>query len=219
MPRRLEIIMKKLDNLNHSTRRNVLKATGLTFCSVFFGGMTGNAFSEEATPSLNPDLEPPTVAPGESRAALVEWYKQNRAIGSQALIAAYGDLFGISRETAMKIACGFSGGIGLTGEVCGMVTAAIMLLGLKYGPANFGRGETYNNTVELAKQFSKDFRERHKTVVCRELIQYDISTPEQYAKAHEVEGIWDICKQGTKTIIDLLENKYDILNRNMETTS
>ena len=205
--------------MNHPTRRKVLETTGLTFCSVLFGGMVGDAFSEETTPLLDSSIGPPSIASGESRASLVEWYKQNRATGSQALIAAYGDLFGISQETAMKIACGFSGGIGLTGEVCGMVTAAVMLLGLKYGPANVGRGDTYNNMVELAKQFTKDFRERHKTVICRELIQYDISTPEQYAQAHEVEGIWDICKQGTGTIIDLLENKYDILNRNAETTS
>lgn len=201
------------------TRRKVLKTTGLTLCSAVLGGMTGNvANAETAAPLPNSKLEPPPVAPGESRASQVEWYMRNGACGSQAFVAAYGDLFGISQETALKIACGFSGGIGLTGEVCGMVTGAVMLLGLKNGPANVGRKKSYEKTVELAKQFSKDFRTQHKTVVCRELIQCDISTPEQYAKAHENTKTWEICFQGAKTIVDLLENKYDIFNRKEENT-
>ena len=204
--------------MDHPTRRTILKTTGLTLCSAFLGGTTGQVSGEDAIAPSDPNLEPPPIAPGESRASRVEWYKQRRATGSQALIATYGDLFGISQETAVKIATGFSGGIGLTGETCGMVTAATMLLGLRYGPGTVDRDETYHNTVELAKRFSLDFRAKHKTVVCRELIQYDISTPELYAKAHEVEGIWDICAQGLKTIVDLLENKYDILNRNKKST-
>jgi C_GCAxxG_C_C family probable redox protein len=190
---------------NPTTRRHALKTAGVTLCSAFLGGTAINALGQEKVP--------PPVAPGESRAGRVEWYKKNGAIGSQALIAAYGDLFGISQETALKIACGFSGGIGLTGEVCGMVTAAIMLIGLKNGPKDMNRGEPYESTVELAKQFTKDYQARHQSVVCRELIKYDISTAEKYAKAHEIEGMWDICGKGLKTCVDLLENKYDILNR------
>jgi C_GCAxxG_C_C family probable redox protein len=141
---------------------------------------------------------------------------QNGTCGCQAFLAAYGDAVGLSRETAMKIACGFSGGIGLTGEVCGMVVGAVILLGLKNGPENVTQKESYEKTVELAKQFSKDFRKQHQTVVCRELIQCDISTPEKYAKAHENTSTWKICFRGAKTVVDLLENKYDIFNINKE---
>ena len=205
-------------SMNHLTRRNVLQTTGFTLCSALFGGMSGNAMGKEpATPSPDSNLERPAVAPGESRAALVNWYKrQQGATGSQTLLAAYGDLFGISEEMAMKVASGFSGGLGHTGEVCGMVTAAIMLLGLKNGPNTAERGENYKRSVELADQFSKDYRARHQSVVCRELIQFDISTPELYARAHEIEGIWDVCREGLKTIVDLLENKYGILDRHKE---
>ena len=198
----------------HPTRRNVLTTAGFTLCSALIGGMAGSVIGvETTTPLSNPNLEPPPVAPGESRASQVDWYMRNGACGGQAFVATYADAVGFPRETAMKIACGFSGGIGLTGEVCSMITGAVMLLGLKNGPANISQKESYEKTVELAKQFSKDFREHHQTVICRELIQFDISTPEQYAKAHEIEGIWHICFQGAKTIADLLENKYDILNR------
>ena len=199
--------------MNQPTRRTALRAAGLTLCSAFFGGIAGQALGKEiAGPPLDSDIEPPPIAPGESRVSRYYWYKNRRATGSQALIATYGDMYGITREQAMRMACGFSGGIGLTGEVCGLVNASIILIGLKYGPSKVGRDETYNNMVELAKQFSLDFRDKHKTVLCRELIQFDISTPEQYAKAKETEGIWNPCIEATKTVLDLLENKYDILN-------
>ena len=187
--------------------------TGLTLCSAFLSGMAGQVLSEETvTPSLNPGLEPPPVAAGKSRLSQVFWYFQNGTCGAQAIIATYGDLYDISRETALRMACGFSGGIGLTGEVCSLVVGATVLLGMKNGPRTVKQRDTYEDTVEIAKCFVKDFKMKHNTVVCREIIQYDISTPEAYAKAHELDK-FQPCIGCTKTVVDLLENKYDIFNR------
>ena len=52
---------------------------------------------------------------------------------AQALVSTYGPELGLDRETAIKVADAFTGGIGRTGETCGAVTGALMVLGLKYG--------------------------------------------------------------------------------------
>ena len=204
-----------------ATRRKVLKVTGLTLCSALLGGVVKSVPSEEAAVTLpNPNFEPPPVALGESRAAQVEWYMRNGLSGGRAVLAVYGDVFNFPREVALKITGGFSGGIGHMGEVCGMVIAAAMLLGLKHESANIADKESHKKTIELTKQFSRDFQERYRSVRCRELLQVDLeqlNTPKRYAKAHE-DGTFDVCFQGANTIADLLENKYDIFNRNKENT-
>jgi C_GCAxxG_C_C family probable redox protein len=54
---------------------------------------------------------------------------------SQAIVAAYAPSLGLDRDTALKIASGFGGGMGRLAETCGAITGAFMVLGLKYGSA------------------------------------------------------------------------------------
>ena len=92
-------------------------------------------------------------------------------------MAAYGTELGIDYEAALKIGNAFGGGIGKTGEMCGAVTGALMVIGLKYGAKdesdNISKGKTY----ELSDKFMKEFKARNNTVVCRNLIGFDISDP------------------------------------------
>ena len=50
---------------------------------------------------------------------------------SQAILAIYGVSFGIDRQTALKVAAGFAGGMRM-GATCGAATGAIMVLGLAH---------------------------------------------------------------------------------------
>ena len=57
---------------------------------------------------------------------------------SQAVFAAYADLFGFDEDTALKVSAGLGGGVGRSREVCGTVSAAAMLIGMKYGATDGG---------------------------------------------------------------------------------
>ena len=52
---------------------------------------------------------------------------------AQAVLSAYGPQYGLDRELALKVAGAFGGGMGHMGQVCGAVTGAFMVIGLKYG--------------------------------------------------------------------------------------
>jgi hypothetical protein len=47
---------------------------------------------------------------------------------SQAIVAAYAPSLGLDRDTALKIASGFGGGMGRLAETCGAVTGSFMVL-------------------------------------------------------------------------------------------
>ena len=52
---------------------------------------------------------------------------------SQAVLESHSDEYGIDTVIARKIAGPFGGGMGHCDEVCGAVSGALMLIGLKYG--------------------------------------------------------------------------------------
>ena len=103
---------------------------------------------------------------------------------SQAILAVYGQPLGLSRTTAMQLAAGFAGGMRL-GGTCGAVTGAFMVLGLRNASENCdtaaGRADVYSRVVEFAKRFQG----RNGSVVCRELLGCDISTPDGMRQAQE----------------------------------
>jgi C_GCAxxG_C_C family probable redox protein len=88
---------------------------------------------------------------------------------SQAVVAAYSDLFGLDEKTAMRVSCGLGGGVGRLREVCGAVSGMAVLAGLRYG------GETPDaaakkKTYETVQAMAEAFRLRHGSIVCRELL-------------------------------------------------
>ena len=90
----------------------------------------------------------------------------------------YGGRFGLDRETALRVAGAFGGGMGRRGETCGAVTGAFMVIGLKHGKTKADDDEAREKTYELVNEFVRRFRERNRTILCRELLGHDLSTEE-----------------------------------------
>ncbi len=111
------------------------------------------------------------------------------------MLSSYGEEFGLDRELALKVAGAFGGGMARMGAQCGAVTGALMVIGLKYGKAKTGDEGARERTYELVREFVTRFESRHGSVVCRELLGYDLSNPEERAAANE-KGLFDtLCLQ------------------------
>lgn len=107
-----------------------------------------------------------------------------------AVLSAYSEQFGLEKELALRIACGFGGGIGRMGRTCGAVTGAVMVIGLKHGQANVADEESRRKTHKLVKEFVDRFTALHGSVECRELIGCDLSSPAGLKKARE-SGVFE----------------------------
>jgi C_GCAxxG_C_C family probable redox protein len=112
-------------------------------------------------------------------------------------------------ELIPKIAAGFGGGIGRCGSVCGALTGSIMAVGIKYAPNEEGaekRAKAYANARALYQQFEK----QQGTVFCRDLIKYDLSNPQELAKARQEKAFEKVCAKLIKSAVEnflALENK------------
>ena len=109
---------------------------------------------------------------------------------AQSVFAAYADLFGMDRETALKISCPMGAGIGRMREVCGTVCAMSMLSGFVYGNTDPEDEEAKKRAYEIVRRMAQEFQEENGTLLCRELLGISgmeesaapsVRTPEYYA--------------------------------------
>lgn len=124
---------------------------------------------------------------------------------SQAVLSVFAEELGLDQETALRISCGFGGGMGCLGGTCGAVTGAFMVISLKYGKTEPDDLQADAQTMGLIQTFDREFKALHKTTFCRELIDYDISTPQGFAKAKESGVFADKCLKFVEDAVNILE--------------
>lgn len=125
---------------------------------------------------------------------------------SQAVFSAYASQFGIDDEAALKLASPFGGGVARQGEVCGAVIGALMALGLGRGNATL---ENKEENYSIADEFITRFQEKHGTILCRELIGYDLSKPKELLEAREQKVFVTACPGFVKDAAELVAELLD----------
>ena len=101
---------------------------------------------------------------------------------SQALVLAFEDMVPIDRESLLKLASSFGGGMGRLREVCGSVSGMFMIAGLIYGYDGPETGQVKADHYARIQELARRFEETHGSIVCREMlglnVKHDAPTPE-----------------------------------------
>jgi C_GCAxxG_C_C family probable redox protein len=123
----------------------------------------------------------------------------------------YGRRFGIEHETALRIGSGFASGMRMA-ETCGAVTGAFMVLGLAHATSECNVVKGRQPVYAALTQFRGMFEARNKTVVCRDLLGCDPTTPEGAQLAKE-RGLFKT------TCLKMVRDTAEILERMLEGVS
>jgi C_GCAxxG_C_C family probable redox protein len=134
----------------------------------------------------------------------VEMFKDGYSC-SQAVVAAYCDRFGLDKNTALKISSGLGGGIGRTGNICGAVTGAILILGLKFGTTNPKEKAGKFATYKKVQEFCEEFKTQSGSLICHELLGFDFMTQEGALKAAQ-PGAFKHCPGYVQIAAEILES-------------
>ena len=124
---------------------------------------------------------------------------------SSAVFSTFSEEIGLDPDTAKKVACGFGAGISKTGNICGAVSGAILVIGLKYGKKNKGDDAATEKTRGLVREFIREFTARHGSVNCTELLGYNLSDPEDYEKARVSRLFVTKCPELVRDAASILE--------------
>ena len=128
---------------------------------------------------------------------------------SQAIFSTYGSYLGMDPELCLDIAKPFGGGIARLGNVCGAVTGALMVLGLKYGKVDNSNTNESKSAYDYAVEFINKFTELNGTIMCRDLISFDLTTPEKVQQARDT-GVFNNCHHYVRDAAILLEELLNV---------
>lgn len=123
---------------------------------------------------------------------------------SQVVLSSVAEELGIDDITAKKVASGFGGGM-FCGSTCGAVTGALMAIGLKYGHSMPNTPEVKEKNIAKIAEFKEKFAEKYDSVICKELLGYDITNPEDLKKINEKELLTKFCPKLVSDVIDTLK--------------
>ena len=127
---------------------------------------------------------------------------------SQAVFTAFASDFGIDEKTALMLGTSFGGGA-RNGEICGAVSGALLVLGLKYGHYDAEDNEQKSRAYEIAVDYTKRFKEKNGSIVCRDLLGYDLTVPEDKVFIKEKNLFKTVCPEMVKSAVSILE---EVLN-------
>ncbi|MCM1180311.1 MAG: EAL domain-containing protein [Clostridium sp.] len=124
---------------------------------------------------------------------------------SQALFGAFAEDFDIDLKTAFKVSTCFGAGM-RQGEVCGCISASLMILGMAFGFYNAQNRELEMYGNKKTREFIDKFKERMcGDTLCRDILAQDIRTPEGQKIIQQAGLILKKCPRAINHSIDILE--------------
>lgn len=124
---------------------------------------------------------------------------------SQAVAAAFSPDLGLDRDTALRLAQPFGGGIARRADWCGAITGALLVIGLKHGRTRAEDGASRDKTYALTNDLISRFAARHGRTKCRDLLGCDIGTPEGREAAEKADLHATKCEEYVRDAGRLLE--------------
>lgn len=124
---------------------------------------------------------------------------------SQAILAAFDDVSGLDRNTALRISQPFGGGIAHRGETCGAVSGAFMVIGLKHGRTKAEDRQARDKTYAVINEFIDRFSALHGSLLCRDLLGVNLAKPGVYERAEEKKLFDSACPPLIRSAVEILE--------------
>lgn len=119
---------------------------------------------------------------------------------AQCTLGEYAQSLGYDQEETDRMLACFGGGMEL-GQTCGAVVGGLIAIGMAC--------EDREKAWELGERFRSQFKDRFGTCMCRELLGYDMSQPDQAEQARASGKLVDACPNFVAGALEILDNLLD----------
>lgn len=89
---------------------------------------------------------------------------------AQSVVAAFADLYGFSREQALRMSASFGGGIGRMRQTCGAACGLFQLAGLDCGAVEADDREGKSHNYAVVQDMAAAFKQENGSLICAELL-------------------------------------------------
>ena len=132
---------------------------------------------------------------------------------SQSVVAAFADMYGFTREQALRMSASFGGGIGRMRQTCGVACGLFLVAGLETGCTEGSNREGKEANYKLVQQLAQEFKQRNGSLICAQLLGLDKSaptpaTPEaRTAEYYKKRPCVKMVEEAARIWVEYLENK------------
>lgn len=133
---------------------------------------------------------------------------------SQSVVAAFADMYGFTREQALRMSASFGGGIGRMRQTCGAACGLFLVAGLETGCTEGSNREGKEANYKLVQQLAQEFKQRNGSLICAQLLGLDKSaptpaTPEaRTAEYYKKRPCVKMVEEAARIWVEYLENKH-----------
>lgn len=125
---------------------------------------------------------------------------------AQAVLFSFADELHLDKETALKLTCGFGGGMGRMQEVCGAVSGGITAIGCKYGKGLNDTAEATETTYKKVIELMTSFEKVRGTYICNKLLPgCDLKTGEGQKMFKDAAMKKGICEPCVRSVVEIVE--------------
>ncbi len=124
---------------------------------------------------------------------------------AQAVLAVFAPRLGLEQAQAIRIATAFGGGMGRTDGVCGAVSGACMVLGLRSDMRRPEDKAAKDSAYERMQEFDRRFRGRYGETSCTGLLGVNPGTPDGRQAAKDRNLFSTRCDGFIRGAVEILE--------------
>lgn len=125
---------------------------------------------------------------------------------AQAVLFSFADELHLDKETALKLTCGFGGGMGRMQEVCGAVSGGIAAIGCKYGKGQNDTSDAIETTYKKVRELMTSFEKTNGSYICNKLLPgCDLKTSEGQNLFKEAAMKKGVCEPCVRNVVEIVE--------------
>ncbi len=129
-------------------------------------------------------------------------FKKAGANCAQAVACAFCEEYGIKKDDMARICAPLGGGMG-AGEVCGAISGAILIVGLKHADHAIDDSNAKKACRQKTSDLMQRFQQEFGHVRCIDLLGYDVNTLKGFAAAKHLFNTK--CKHIIQRTLEILE--------------
>ena len=128
---------------------------------------------------------------------------------AQAVFKALVEHYDLEAKEMVYLAAGFGGGIGKQGMTCGCVSGAVMAIGAIERQREREQVKHLEVCYDTAGEFVKRFKDEFDSILCKELIGYDLSVSSELQAARNDGVFRNTCPDFVQKAVSIVLEMYE----------
>ena len=123
---------------------------------------------------------------------------------AESMVLAYADAVGASSDAVVRAATPFGGGLGRTGNVCGLISGAAMILGLAIGRLDPADEETKERAYARVAELIRSLEASRGSILCPGILGEDLADEIARTRAIETGEFQERCRIAAGEVAEIL---------------